>query len=35
MMDQGEDLVIGMVCHTRLEPQASRQGPRQVCYSHA
>jgi len=21
------------VCHTRLEPQASRQGPRQVCYS--
>ena len=21
------------VCHTGLEPQASRQGPRQVCYS--
>eukprot|EP00964_Phaeocystis_antarctica_P001105 scaffold613_cov79-Phaeocystis_antarctica.AAC.10 len=23
-----------MVCHTGLGPQASRQGPRQVCYSH-
>ena len=23
----------GLVCHTGLEPQASRQGPRQVCYS--
>ena len=24
----------GLVCHTGLEPQTSRQGPRQVCYSH-
>ena len=22
------------VCHTGLEPRTSRQGPRQVCYSH-
>ena len=22
------------VCHTGLEPQTSRQGPRQVCHSH-
>ena len=23
-----------LVCHTGLEPQTSRQGPRRICYSH-
>ena len=27
-------LELALVCHTGLEPQTSRQGPRQVCYSH-